>query len=146
MVKLKLVVPFRATVGAPKALVIVGGNATVTVAVLLTAPAPVSADEIGPAVFACTPTPTPVTFTENVQKPFAASAAPAKLMVLDPATAAIVPPPQLPVMPLGDATCSPDGNVSLNAIPLSGSVVFGLFTVNVRELVPFSGIAAKPNT
>jgi hypothetical protein len=24
--------------------------------------------------------------------------------------------------------------------------VFGLFTVNVRELVPFSGIAAKPNT
>lgn len=86
-----------------------------------------------------------MTFTENVQKPFPASAAPVKLMLLDPGTAVMVPPPQLPVNPLGDATCRPAGRLSLNAMPLNGWVVFGLLTVKVNEVVPFNGIAAVPN-
>jgi hypothetical protein len=49
-VKLRLVVPFRGIVAAPNVLVIAGGTATVTVAVLLIAPAPVSLEEIGPVV------------------------------------------------------------------------------------------------
>jgi hypothetical protein len=52
IVKLRLVVPFRGTVGAPNVLVIAGGTATVTTAVLLTAPAPASVAEIGPVVLA----------------------------------------------------------------------------------------------
>jgi hypothetical protein len=66
-------------------------------------------------------------------------------MLLDPAAAVIVPPPQLPVNPLGDATCSPAGRVSLNPIPVSDCVAFGLLTVKVNEVVPCSGKAAKPN-
>jgi hypothetical protein len=145
MVKLRLVLPFRATVGAPNVLVMVGGSATVTAAVLLIAPAPVSVEEIAPVVLDLIPTLIPVTFTENVQKLFAAKLAPARLILLEPGAAVIAPPPQLPVIPLGDATCSPAGSVSLNPIPLNGSVEFGLLTVNVSEVVPFSGIAAEPN-
>jgi hypothetical protein len=51
-VKLRLMVPFRGTVGAPNVLVIAGGTTTVTIAVLLIAPAPASVAEIGPVVLA----------------------------------------------------------------------------------------------
>jgi len=46
---------------------------------------------------------------------------PASVMVFEPAV--IVPPPQLPVKPLGAATASPAGNVSLKATPVSDEVV-----------------------
>jgi len=97
---------------------IAGGKATVSVAMLLIAPAGASVDEMGPVALFRIPAAVPVTFTENVQNPLAARLAPARLMVLDPAVAVIVPPPQLPVSPLGVATCSPEGSVSLNAIPV----------------------------
>src|ERR1700730_4766496 len=47
----------------PNALLIVGGPTTVTVAVLLTAPAPLCVEEIAPVVFTLAPTVVPVTFT-----------------------------------------------------------------------------------
>ena len=52
IVKLRLVVPFRATKGDPNVLVMVGGATTVRVAVLLVTPAPLSFAEIVPVVFA----------------------------------------------------------------------------------------------
>lgn len=50
MVKLRVVVPFRLMLAAPKAFAIDGGPITVIVAVLLVAPAPLSVEEIGPVV------------------------------------------------------------------------------------------------
>ena len=50
MVKLRVVVPFRLMLAAPKALAMDGGPITVMVAVLLGAPAPLSVEEIGPVV------------------------------------------------------------------------------------------------
>jgi len=52
MVKLRLVVPFRARKAAPNVLVMVGGATTVRVAVLLVTPAPLSFAETAPVVFA----------------------------------------------------------------------------------------------
>jgi hypothetical protein len=44
------------------------------------------------------------------------------------------------------ATTSPAGNVSVNATPVSDTVfAAGLVIVNVRLVVPFSGIVAAPN-
>ena len=44
-----------------------------------------------------------------------------------------------------DATTKPAGKLSVNAIPLNATVVFGLVTVKVSDVVPFSGIEAAPN-
>lgn len=114
MVKLKVVLAFSATVGVPNDFAIVGGTATVTVAVLLAAPAPVSLAEIGPVVFDCNPGLIPVTLSEKVQKPLAVMVAPDKLIVVP--AAEIAPPPHDPVKPLGDVTARPDGSTSVNAI------------------------------
>ena len=65
----------------------------------------------------------PVTLTEKVQDELAGIDPPDKLIEPDPATAVIVPPPQLPVRPLGVETVSPDGKVSLNPTPVRVVVV-----------------------
>lgn len=62
----------------------------------------------------------------------------------DPATAVDVPPHVL-VSPLGVATTIPAGRVSETATPVSATVLAaGLVIVIVRDVVPFSGIAAAP--
>jgi hypothetical protein len=119
MVKLRLVVPFRGIVAAPKDFVIVGGATTVRLADP-DPPLPPSAEVTAPVVLFCTPAAVPVTFTLNVHDALAASVAPVRLTLADPAAAVIVPPPQVPVTPLGAATCSPAGKVSVNPTALNG--------------------------
>jgi hypothetical protein len=53
-------------------------------------------------------------------------------------------PPQW-LEPASFGTVSPDGSVSLKFIPVSPTVEFGLVMLNVRLVVPFSGILAAPN-
>jgi hypothetical protein len=73
-------------------------------------------------------------------------------IVLPPATAlgvpAITPPPVLkhvPVAPFGVATTTPDGSVSLNAIPCTLVDALGLLTVNVIVLLLLTVIAVGLN-
>jgi hypothetical protein len=84
--------------------------------------------------------------TENVQLLLAAMVAPLKLTVPDPATAVMVPPPQLPVRPLGVATTRPAGRVSEKATPASETVLAaGLVMVKLSVVVPFKAMAVAPN-
>jgi hypothetical protein len=127
-------------------LLIVGGPATVTVAVLLVAPAPDSFDETAPVVFACAPTVTPVTFTPNVHDALAASVPPDKFKLLAPAVAVTVPLPQVPVSPFGEEITNPTGNVSTNPTPVSADVFpAGFVIVKVNVVDPFRGMLAAPN-
>ena len=45
----------------------------------------------------------------------------------------------------GPATTSPAGRLSVNARPVSVTFVFGFVIENVKDVVPFRGIAAAPN-
>jgi hypothetical protein len=88
----------------------------------------------------------PVTFTEKVHEAPAASVAPVKLTLPDPAVAVMVPPPQLPVRPFGVATTRLPGKVSVKAMPLRERVfAAGLVTVKVRVVVLFGRIDTAPN-
>ena len=119
---------------APNAFAMLGGPITVMLAVLLVAPAPLSVDEIGPVVLFCTPAAMPVTFRLMVHEAFAVSDAPVRLIEPEPA-AAVTVPLQVVASPLGVATCNPAGSVSLNAMPVSPSDVFGLLSVKVNEVL-----------
>ena len=66
----------------------------------------------------------PCTFTETVQLALEASVPPVRLTLPDPATAVAVPPHVL-FNALGVATTRPAGRLSVKAIPVSASVVFG---------------------
>jgi hypothetical protein len=79
----------------------------------------------------------PVTLTEKVHEPPAAKVAVVgdpKLMVEVPAVAVIVPPPQLPLKPLGVDMTSPEGRLSVKLIPFSAVVGLGLVTVKLNEV------------
>jgi hypothetical protein len=78
-----------------------------------------------------------------VQEALVARVPPERLTLDDPATAVAVPL-QVVVNPLGVATISPAGRVSLNATPVSATLVFGLVMVKLSDVVPFSGICAAP--
>ena len=142
--KLRLVVPFSGIVGAPNVLVIVGGATTVRLADAVP-PLPPSADVTAPVVLFCTPAGVPMTFTLNVHDVLAASVAPVRLTLADPAAAVMVPPPQAPVRPFGAATCRPAGRVSLNPTAVNVWLALGLVTVKLNEVVPFRGIVGVPN-
>src|SRR5581483_4403320 len=144
IVKVNETVPFSGTVAAPKDLVIVGGATTVRVAVLLVVPAPLSVAVTTPVVLFCAPAVMPVTFTENIQDPLAASVALARLTLFVPWVAVIDPPPQLPVKPFGVATTRPPGNVSLNVIPLSEALELGLLIVKISEVELLSAMLPTP--
>src|SRR5437660_6436005 len=123
-----------------------GGLATINVAVLLVAPVPPLVELTAPVVLVTVPDCVPVTFTTIVQvAPGVAMLPPVRLMLVELA-AAVTVPPQLLVTPGVDATCNPLVNVSLNAIPLSALVLpAGLVMVKVAVVVPFSVIFAAPN-
>ena len=87
-------------------------------------PGPLSFDEIAPVVLLSTPAAIPVTFRLMLHEAFAARLPPVRLMEDEPAAAVVVPPHEL-VSPLGDDTCKPAGNASVNAIPVRPSEVFG---------------------
>jgi len=77
IVKVRLVVAPSSTLEAPNDLVSVGGEATVTDAVLLVVPVPPLLDVTAPVVLFLTPDVVPVTVTLNMQFPLAAIDAPA---------------------------------------------------------------------
>jgi len=81
-----------------------------------------------------------VTFTLNVQEDLPGKLAPLRLIVLPPAGADMVPPPQEPVSPLGVATTRLAGRLSENATPVKVRVVFGFVIVKVSAVVWFTRI------
>ena len=86
MLKPRVVVPLKGMMPAPNALLMVGGTISATVKLAFAdAPAPASVDEIADVVFAFTPVEVPVTVTLNVQEAPAASEAPVRLTLPDPA-------------------------------------------------------------
>jgi hypothetical protein len=145
IVKVSEVVPFTATPVAPYALAIVGAAMTVSVAVLLVAPAPVCVDEIAPVIFDLVPAAVPVTFTVIAQLLFVVTVAPVSVTIPVLATAAAVPP-QVFASAFGVDTTKPAGNVSAKATPVRAAVLdTGLVIVKVSEVEPFSRMLAAPN-
>ena len=145
MVKLSVVEPLSGIV-PPKAFENVGAAmaATVTLAEAVP-PLPPSTDVTAVVVLFFTPDVAPVTLTLKLHEALAASDAAASVMVPDPATAVIVPPPQVPAKPLGVETTSPAGKVSVKPTPVKVVAVLGLASVKVSEVVaPFAMLAA-PN-
>ena len=131
---------------APKALTIVGAARALTCSEAdAVPPAPASVDVILPVTLFIAPTAFAVTLTENVQEALAARVAPESAMVLEPATALIVPPPQPPLSAFGLATSSPPGNVSLKPIPESVEAEFGFVIVKPNDVEANCGSEATPN-
>jgi hypothetical protein len=141
MVKLSTLVPFSGTVAASNDFIIVGGPTTVIGAVLLVPPGPVSFELMLPVVLLFGPAEVPVTVIEKVQLPPPATDPPLKLIKLPPLVVT-VPPPHAGLLPL--ATVKPAGSVSVKLTPVMPSEALVLVMVNVRLVVPPSGIVAAP--
>ena len=122
IVKVSEVVAFSEMLDGLNTLAIDGGATTLMLAEAVP-PVPPSVDVTFPVVLFCVPAAMPVTFTANVHELFAAMVPPERLIVLVPAVAVIVPAPQVPVKPFGVEITRPAGNVSLNATPVSATVV-----------------------
>ena len=122
MVKVSEVVAFRAMLLGLNTLAIDGGASTLMLAEAVP-PVPPSVEVTLPVVLFCVPAAMPVTFTEKVHDALAASDAPVRLIVLVPAVAVIVPPPQEPVRPLGVEITRPAGRVSVKPTPVIVVVV-----------------------
>ena len=140
--KLKLVEPFNGIEAAPKALMITGGDDTVTEAFDVL-PVPPSVEVTCTELF-FTPAVVPCTFNETAQLALTAMVPADKLAEEDPATAVAVPP-QVLVKLLGVATTNPAGRLSVKATPLSNTFVFGFEMLKVSEVAPFNGMLAAPN-
>lgn len=120
------------------------GGATVMLAEVVS-PVPPSLERTALVVLFCTPVAVPVTFTEKVHEASAASVAAERLTLLAPAAAEIVPPPQLPVNPLGVATTNPAGIASVNPTSVSEELAFGLDKWKESEAEPFNATLEVPN-
>lgn len=118
------------TDAAPKFFDIVGLSRTVNVADAVF-PLPASTEVTAEVVLFLVPVVVAVTSTEKVQLELAPRVAPLKLTEVDPAVAVIVPPPQLPLSPLGVNTSRPAGKLSVNPTPVS-ELVFEFVIVNDR--------------
>src|ERR1043166_6208509 len=142
MLKVSDVLAFSRMLAAPKAFVIVGGVATVRLAVAVL-PVPPLVEVTLPVVLVNWPAAAPVTVTEKVHWPPTATDAPASEMLVGFVVVSV--PPQTVDVPL--ATVSPVGSVSLKATPASAAVLpAGLVMVNVSEVVAFSAILLGLNT
>ena len=97
-----------------------------------------------PVVLFLVPAPVPATLTEKEQELDGGRLNAEMPIVVLPGLATISPP-QLPARPLGLATTRPVGKASLAETFIKVRVVFGLVNVNVREVVPFSGMLEAPN-
>jgi hypothetical protein len=116
IVNVSVVVAFNATAVGLNALAIEGGATTLSDAEAVP-PVPPCVDVTFPVVLFCCPAAVPVTFTEKVHEVLCASVARARLTTFVPCVDVIVPPPQLPVRPLGVEITNPAGSVSLKATP-----------------------------
>jgi hypothetical protein len=149
MVKVRVLFAFSGMLVGLKPLLMVGGATTVReVLEVLPVPATVS---LTVTLLGANPATVPLTFTEIVHDAPAAKLAPVKETTPEPATAVGVVL-QVLVKPLGVATTRVPGaalgKVSVNEIPFStdAALLLGLVIVNVRLVVPFSGIVEAPNT
>src|SRR2546423_2368442 len=89
------------------------------------------------------PAEVPVTLSETVHEPLAATVPPVRLTELDPATAAAAP--HVLSKAFGVATTRPDGSASVKLSPVSAAAGFGFVMVNVRLELPLRGTVAAPN-
>lgn len=140
-------VPLVGMLAGEKAFAIDGGVNTVTVAEAVF-PVPPFVEVTAPVVLFCVPAAVPVTFTEKLQLLFVGMVAPERLTLFIPCAAVIAPPSvaqEPPLSPFGVDTANPAGSVSVKATPVS-EVVFatGFVIVNVKLVVPFTGIVAAP--
>ena len=120
--KVNEVEPFSGMLAAPKNLMITGGATTVMLAFDVL-PGPPSVDVTCTLLF-FTPAVVPCTFTEIEQEVLGANVTADKLTEDDPPTAVAVPPHVL--LKFGvEATTKPAGKLSVNAIPVRVTVVFG---------------------
>jgi hypothetical protein len=131
MVKVREVVPFSGIEAAPKALVMLGGEATVRFADAVF-PVPPLVEVTLPVVLVYWPEVAPVTVTLNWHWLFTAIVAPVSAMPVGAVVVSV--PPQTVAEEF--ATVRPVGSVSVNATPASGSTLAaGLVMVKVSEVV-----------
>jgi hypothetical protein len=142
IVNVKLVEPPTETLAAPKALAMLAGASTVRLAVLLVVPVPPSVELTALVVLLFTPAVVPVTFTLMLHEVAEPTPPPLRLMPVLPADAPSVPPQ---VLEFDETTESPDGKLSVNASPVSPSVVFGLAMLTVSVVLRFRGMLDAPN-
>lgn len=132
--KVRLIIPFTGIVALPNDFVMVGGFATVMLAIdVLPVPA---FPEVTVTELVCMPEATPVTLTEIVQVALAAKVKFARLTVPERATAVTVPEPQGLLAPLGLATWMLAGRESVKAMPVILFPEFGLVSLNDSVVVP----------
>jgi len=86
----------------------------------------------------------PTTLTEKVHEVEGARLAPARLTVEEPAVAVIVPPPHVPLRPLGEATATPAGRLLVNPIPVTVVLALGLLILKVRLVTPVTAMVPVP--
>jgi hypothetical protein len=144
IVNVRAVIPFNATVEGLNAFAIEGGATTMTLADAVP-PVPPCVEVTAPVVLFCAPAAMPVTFTLKLHEPLCAIVEPARVTTFVACVAVIVPPPHVPVRPLGVETTRPAGSVSVNAMAARLCVVLLFWMVKVSEVVPFNGIEAAPN-
>jgi hypothetical protein len=137
------VVPLSGIADAPNAFAIDGGATTLMLADVVP-PVPPCVEVTLPVVLFLVPAIVPVTLIEKVQELLCARDAPDRLTTPVPCVPVIVPPPQLPVSPLGVEMTRPAGSVSLKAPPPSVVLLLLFCIVKVREVEPFSGMLAAP--
>jgi hypothetical protein len=82
--------------------------------------------------------------TANEHVPLVAIAPPARVTLVEPAAAVIVPVPQVPVSPFGVETTKPAGSASVNATPASAIDALGFEMVKVSDVEPASPMEAEP--
>ncbi len=141
-VKVRVLGALIRMVAGLKALLIVGGEVTLRVA-LAVLPVPSSVEVTAPLVLTLEPPLVAVTFTETVQMLLAATVPPLKVRVVAPATGANVGVPQPDLTILGTAaTCIPAGRESEKATFVRAALGLGFVMVNVRVLVPFTLISS----
>src|SRR6478609_6226059 len=142
MLKVSDVVPFSGITAAPKALVMVGGVATLKFAEAVF-PVPPLVEVTLPVVLVNWPAAAPVTVTANWHWLLAAIVAPLRAM---PVGAVVVRvPPQ--TVAEAFATVRPVGSVSVNATPVRETAfAAGLVIVNVSDVVAFRAMFDGLNT
>jgi hypothetical protein len=135
-VKVSEVFAFSRMLAAPKALVIVGGAATLRFAEAVL-PVPPLVEVTLPVVLVYWPAAAPVTVTANWHWLFAAMVAPVKAIPVGEVVVSV--PPQ--TVADAFATVSPAGNVSVKATPVSATAfAAGFVIVNVSEVVAFKAM------
>src|SRR5580658_886747 len=107
-------------------------------------PSPASVEVTALVTLFCGPAVVPVTITAKVHEAPAASVAPDSTTLFDPAAAVIVPPPQVPVNPLGVDTAKPAGRVSVKLMPLKDELGLGFDKLKVSEMLALSATLVDP--